>query len=168
MEDSEEMRWRSLVLSLMKKAIALANPSAALLLALPQKDGTSCPLFGRIAFIPEKNPSLLFPAWPKSVSVTTEFDQVIALFYFGRSLAQVPPVPPVSVSPVLSLPIPLAAPQLNSVLDHISYPCLKQLAIFYRLFSILHIPLKIEMLTIGGETSIVNEVFCNDLHCILD
>jgi hypothetical protein len=44
MEDSEKMRWRSLVLSLTKKAIALLDPSAVPLLALPQKDGTSRPL----------------------------------------------------------------------------------------------------------------------------
>jgi len=109
----------------------------------------------------------------KSVSVTTEFDQVhrTVLFWpvtrssstlFYLPFLPVPPVPPISVSLVLSLSIPLAAPQVDSVLDHLSYPCFEAVGDVYRLLSILHIlhiPLKIEMLTIGGETSIVNEAF---------
>jgi len=106
----------------------LANPSAALLLALPQKDGTSRPLLeGLLSSLKESEPP--FSCMAKSVSVTTEFDQVIALFYFGQSPGQVPPVPPVppvSVSPVRSLPIPLAAPPFWTIsLTHV----LKQLAI---------------------------------------
>ena len=38
----------------------------------------------------------------------------------------------------------------------------------YRLLGILHTPPKIGMLVIGGETSVVKEVLCSDLHCTLD
>jgi hypothetical protein len=57
------------------------------------------------------------------------------------------------------LPIPLAAPQLNSRSRPSLLPIFEAASDIYRLFSILHIPLKIEMLETGGETSIVDEIF---------
>jgi len=100
-EGSEEMRWRSLVLQSMKKAIALPSPSAALLLALPQKDGTKPSLFGRIAFIPERMRALLFPAWPNPFQSQLNSIRFIELFYFGQSLGQVPPCSTSRSSPFL-------------------------------------------------------------------
>jgi hypothetical protein len=119
----------------------------------------------------------------KSISVTTEFNQVTALFYFGRSLVQVPPilrpvppVPPVPVSTSFFLADSSRCPAAQCRSRPSLLPMFEAVSDIYRLLSILHIPLKIEMLKIGGEMSIVNEVFCNDLteyyvadlHCILD